>query len=190
MYDALYSEIDDLRFWNKIQREQLAAFESGEKYLRIIEECKKAREADARTIRRIEAELEKERQERKKSFELWYSTSLELAEKYDKLMLKHRELHDKYIKKCRESYALKTKLQKEQEKANYLKNKSKKDYRNSSLPSSMSPNHETICQTARSGRRYLRIVFGTPAYPIVPRDLRRHDDVGVTARYHSLISAA
>lgn len=154
MYDALYSEIDDLRFWNKIQREQLAAFESGEKYLRIIEECKKAREADARTIRRIEAELEKERQERKKSFELWYSTSLELAEKYDKLMLKHRELHDKYIKKCRESYALKTKLQKEQEKANYLKNKSKKDYRNSSLPSSMSPNHETIHNSReKTGRK-------------------------------------
>lgn len=67
-----------------------------------------------------------------------------MAEKYEKLMLKHKELHDKHIKKCRESYALKTKLQKEQERANYLKNKSKKDYRNSSLSSSMSPNHETI----------------------------------------------
>ena len=141
MYDALYSEIDDLRFWNKILRDQVSAFESGEKYLRIIEECNKAREADARTIRRLEAEIEKER---RKSFEIWYNTCLEIAEKYDKLMLKHRELHDKYIKKCREVYALKTKLEKEKEKANFLKNKNKKNYKNSSLPSSMSPNHEII----------------------------------------------
>ena len=154
MYDVLYSEIDDLRFWNKILSDQLSAFESGEKYLRIIEECRKAREADARTIKRLEAELEKERRERKKSFELWYSASLELAEKHDKLMIKHKELHEKYIKKCRENYALKTRLEKERERANYLKNKGKKDYRNSSLPSSMSPNHETIHNSReKSGKK-------------------------------------
>jgi len=144
MYDALYSEIDDLRFWNKILRDQVSAFESGEKYLRIIEECNKAREADARTIRRLEGEIEKERREKSKSFEIWYNTCSEIAEKYDKLMLKHRELHDKYIKKCREVYALKTKLEKEKEKSNFLKNKNKKNYKNSSMPSSMSPNHEII----------------------------------------------
>lgn len=144
MYDDTVSEIADLRFWLKIYKDQLAAFESGEKYLRIIEECQKARKADARTIRRLEAEIEKERREKKKSFEIWFDACLEIAEKYDKLMLKHRELHDKYIKKCREVYALKTKLEKETEKVDYLKKRSKKDYRNSSLPSSMDPNHEII----------------------------------------------
>ncbi len=44
--------VSDLLFQIKLLKDKVVGFESGEKYVRMKEEHRKAREADARTIKR------------------------------------------------------------------------------------------------------------------------------------------
>ena len=84
-------------------RERIRAFESGEKYTRMKEDHRKAREADARLIRRRERELAEARRERIHTRDLWLDV-------IDKL----QEEHEKEItKKDKEIARLKKELEKE-----------------------------------------------------------------------------
>ena len=57
----MFEEIIDrseLLFRMKLMKDKIDAFESGEKYLRMTEEHRRAREADARYIKRLEKETD------------------------------------------------------------------------------------------------------------------------------------
>lgn len=143
MFDQSIS-IADLRFENKILKDKLEAFESGEKYVQMEKEFHRCREADARTIQRLQKELADARKETIHVRNLWFATCDDLEKKIKKLSKKEREWYDKYIKKTRELYASQTELEEEKEKNKSLQSRLKKDHTNSSKSSSMNPNHETI----------------------------------------------
>lgn len=152
----------DLLLMNKVLKDKVKAFESGEKYLRIKEQNRKAREADARTIRRLEKELAGARSETIHVRELWYATCTDIMAEYEK-KLKEKdkrigELENELaaanartekeraakLEKIQEMYQAKTELEKEKEKNQALAARLGKNHTNSSKPSSADPNHGKI----------------------------------------------
>ena len=162
-----------LLFKIKLLTERVEAFESGEKFLRMEKLHKIAREGDFRTIERLKKELAQERSEKIHVRELWFQTCQDIQDECDKKLLKkdreceqkladknqvimllQEELqkerkcriaeHEKYLAQVKEADALKAQLKEEKEKNQDLVSRINKDYSNSSNPSSMSPNHETI----------------------------------------------
>ena len=107
-------------------RERIRAFESGEKYTRMKEDHRKAREADARLIRRRERELAEARRERIHTRDLWLDVIDKLQEEHEKEITKKdaeiarlkkalekayasvNEEHRKKLEKLEELYAVKT----------------------------------------------------------------------------------
>lgn len=178
----------DLLLMNKVLRDKVKAFESGEKYLRIKEQNRKAREADARTIRRLEKELADARGETKHVRELWYATCTDvmaecekkLKEKDKRIAELEKELavanartekeHAAKLEKIQEMYQAKTELEKEKEKNQALTARLGKNHTNSSKPSSSDPNHGKI----PNGREETdRKPGGQPGHEHHPR--KRHD---------------
>ena len=88
---ALY--ISDLLFQIKLLKDKVAAFESGEKYLRMKQENKKARDADARKIKRLEAELSSAHAQIVDVRNIWMQTNEDLLkEKNAELARKDAEI--------------------------------------------------------------------------------------------------
>ena len=146
--------IADLRFEIKLLKDKVKAFESGEKYIRMKEEFKKARAADARTIKRLENELEQARNECIHVRDLWLEIIEDLEKELKKLDKKFQKDHKEKLEKIREVYDVRTKLEESEEKVKKLQAKLKKDYTNSSKSSSMSPNHATIHNSReKSGKK-------------------------------------
>lgn len=161
MYEDAVSKAD-LLLMNKVLRDKVKAFESGEKYRRIKEQNRKARKADARTIRRLEKELAGARSETIHVRELWYATCTDimsecekkLKEKDKRIAELEKELaaanartekeHDAKLEKIREMYQAKTELEKEKERNQALTARLGKNHTNSSKPSSSDPNHGKI----------------------------------------------
>ena len=155
-------EISDLRFKNKLLRDKVAAFESGEKYVRMQEEFRKVHAAELRTITSLEAELSRAHAETIRVRELWYGTCQDMETAYKKkLAAKDREIErlekelqetrkkldeerEKRRKKTQEYYEAAGQLEEEKEKNAALMAQLHKDYSNSSRSSSMDPNHKTI----------------------------------------------
>lgn len=154
--------ISDLLFQIKVLKDKIAAFTSGEKFVRMKEECERIHSADMRTIERLEKEKADARMETVRVRELWYAACADVASQMERLGRKKdgeierlrkqldealagkKQEHRKYVEKCREVYELKTQLKEEREKNRSLNARINKDYSNSSKPSSMTPNHPVI----------------------------------------------
>lgn len=152
----------DLLFQIKLLKDKVAAFESGEKYIRMKEECEKIHLADLRTIKRLEKEKADARMETIRVRDLWYRTCTDvvmekerlgkekdkeiehLKKRLDAALVGKKEEHQKYVDKCREAYEVRTQLDEEREKNQSLNARINKDYNNSSRSSSMNPDHPTI----------------------------------------------
>lgn len=163
----------DLLFRLKLYKDKVAAFESGEKYIRMKEECKKIREADLRYIHKLEKETERAHSEARRVRDIWYETCEDINREHEKekaAIIKHfesiiktkdseierlirallkadKKKEEDYLKlsECRqEMYEAKIQLEEEKEKNNALNARINKDYSNSSQSSSMNPNHKTI----------------------------------------------
>lgn len=152
----------DLLFQIRLLKDKVEAFESGEKYVRMKEECGKIHSADLRTIRRLEKERADARIETVRVRNLWYTTCSDIVKEKDRLLKKKeeeieelkkrldaalrgkKEEHQKYAGKCGEVYEIRTKLEDEKEKNRSLNARISRDYNNSSESSSMNPDHPTI----------------------------------------------
>ena len=87
-------QISDLLFQLKLLKDKVAGFESGEKYARMRKEFSKARSADARTIRQLEAELASAHAQIIDVREKWMETCEDVLKETEKtLKEKDRELH-------------------------------------------------------------------------------------------------
>ena len=172
----------DLLFKIKLLKDRVASFESGEKYVRMREEHRRAREADARKMRQLEEEAAAAHKAVIHNRDLWYATCLDIQRECEKQLQQQASAHQKEIKrkdaeieslrellrksdernaedhkKMLESiqgrYAALTELEKEKEKNTALTARINKDYSNSSKPSSQSPNHKKIQNSReKSGR--------------------------------------
>ena len=181
MYEDVWDR-QSLLFKIKLLTDRVEAFESGEKYRRMKELHRIAREGDSRTIQRLKKELAQERSEKTRVRELWFATCLDMQDQFDKqlkqkdeecaeklaekdriILLLQKDLqeeregreeeHEKYLKQVKEAYEAKTQLEEEKERNQELLSRINKDYSNSSKSSSMSPNHETIHNSReKSGR--------------------------------------
>lgn len=154
---ALY--ISDLLFQIKLLKDKVAAFESGEKYLRMKQENKKARDADARKIKRLEAELSSAHAQIVDVRNIWMQTNEDLLKeknaelarkdaeiaKMQKALLQAQKQRDDALDKLKEKncelYEVKAQLEDANEKIKGLTAKINKDHTNSSKSSSMDPNH-------------------------------------------------
>ena len=81
----------DLLFEIKLLKDKVAAFENGEKYIRMKEECEKIHSADLRTIRRLEKEKADARIEAIHVRNLWYTTCSDIVKEKDRLLKKKEE---------------------------------------------------------------------------------------------------
>ena len=172
----MFEEIIDrseLLFRMKLMKDKIDAFESGEKYLRMKESHRRARQADARYIKRLEKENDDAHIEAIHTRNLWYRTCLDIQKECDKRLKaqerehkaklkgkddeiyrlknclkkekeKNRLYHEKMIGAVKDKYAAEEALLEEQEKNAALMARINKDYSNSSKPSSQSPNHKKI----------------------------------------------
>ena len=156
---GLSLRISDLLFQIKLLKNKVADFESGEKYARMKEEHKKAREADARTIKRLEAELAAAHTQIVDIRNLWMQANEDiLKEKEKAIKEKDNDLKkmqeamfeaqrqrdtalDNLKDKNRELYETKALLEEANEKLKGLTARINKDHTNSSKSSSLEPNH-------------------------------------------------
>ena len=81
----------DLLFQIRLLKDKVEAFESGEKYIRMKEECEKIHSADMRTIRRLEKEKADARIETIHVRDLWYATCSDIVKEKDRLLKKKEE---------------------------------------------------------------------------------------------------
>lgn len=152
----------DLLFRIKILQDKVDGYESGETYLRIREQCRKAREADARTIKRLERELAASHAETKHVRDLWFGTCTDVIKECEQKISEAARLikamenevaaanaradkeHEEKLDKIRELYEVKTELEKEKEKVAEQNIRLNKNHKNSSKSSSTDQNHEKI----------------------------------------------
>lgn len=153
------SLVSDLLFQVKLLKDKVTGFESGEKYIRMEEEHKKARAADAKTIKALEAELSAAHAQIVDVRNLWMQANEDLLKEKEKaLKEKDAELQkmkealyeaqrqrdnalDKLKEKNLELYEAKILLEESNEKLKGLTARINKNHTNSSLSSSMEPNH-------------------------------------------------
>lgn len=161
MYEDVISR-SDLLFSIKILKDKVRSYETGDKYLRMKEQHKKAREADARTIKRLERELSESRRETIHVRDLWYATCVDVIAECDrKIREKDRQIdglkkklaeaearrekeRGEKLNRIQELYQARTELEEEKEKNLALTARLNKDHTNSSKPSSADPNHKSI----------------------------------------------
>lgn len=171
MYNQTMREAD-LLFRLKLLKDRVAAFESGEKYVRMQEEYRKNLDFQNRRNRQLEKELARSRAETADVRNKWFQTcedvlkekELELARMEQKLRkmetetyeaLRQRDealakLHDRNV----ELYEVKTQLEEAQGKLLELTARVSRDYTNSSLSSSRTPGHKKIPNSRETtGRR-------------------------------------
>ena len=182
MFDEILDR-SELLFRMKLLKDRVDAFESGEKYLRMKEEHRQAREADHRHMKRLEKEAADAHLEASRVRDKWFQTCLDVQKECEKkLKAKDRECkeklkekddeiarlkkllsraeekdradHEKWIEAVKEKYAAQTALAEADEKNAALIARINKDYSNSSKPSSQSPNHKKIQNSReKSGKK-------------------------------------
>jgi hypothetical protein len=154
--------ITNLQYKVKSLSERVQSFESGDKYKSMLSEFNTQLSDKDREIRRLKAELADAhcnivtvRQNWAQVFddiEKEYTKELqkkdrkikELEEKLLKAEMQLDETKSKLTEKTRELYQAKTELEDEQGKNQKLIAQINRDYINSSIPSSMKPNHKKI----------------------------------------------
>ena len=168
----LKNEISDLRFQNKLLRDKVAAFESGEKYVQMKQHMLELTRYYEREIRKLKDELTDAHQETIAVRELWNQANEDIQQEANLALEKLRkqvdeaqkkqyeaerkrdEALDKAKEKNAEMYAAKVALEEEKEKNSALTARIHKDHTNSSKPSSADPNHKTIHNSRKkSGRK-------------------------------------
>ena len=168
----LKNEISDLRFQNKLLRDKVAAFESGEKYVQMKQHMMEITRYYEREIKKLKDELTDAHKETIAVRELWNQANEDVQQEANLALEKMRKQVDEAQKKQYEAerkrdaaldkakeknaemYAAKVALEEEKEKNSALTARIHKDHTNSSKPSSADPNHKTIHNSReKSGRK-------------------------------------
>jgi hypothetical protein len=161
MYNHSF-QVADLLFQIKILKDKVSAFESGDYYVRLKKEHRIAREADQRYIKKIELELAQAHAALIQMNKKWMQVNEDVMKEKDEVVAqKNKELkhmqeqvfeaqrqRDEALEKSKskglELYEVLTQLEEEQGKVQKLTARVNKDYTNSSISSSMNPNHKKI----------------------------------------------
>jgi hypothetical protein len=167
MGNQTWNEANSL-FWIKHYRDKVAAFESGEIYVRMRKEHREELAFQDRIIRGLKLELANARAENGRIVRYWMQVAEDVraeCEKEKALMRKEMEKmraeKEEAIRqrdeakriaqeKREEAYQAKSQAEEVQQKNDALTARIKKDYTNSSKPSSMDPNHKPIYNSRES----------------------------------------
>lgn len=167
MGNQTWNEANSL-FWIKHYRDKVTAFESGEIYVQMRKEHREELAFQDRIIRGLKTELVKARAENGRIVRYWMQVAEDVrteCEKEKALMRKEMEKmraekeeairqRDEAKKiaqeKREEAYQARTQAEEVQQKNDALTARIKKDYTNSSKPSSMNPNHKSIHNSRES----------------------------------------
>ena len=165
MYDSQYEYITTLQYRVKNLQAQIDAFKSGEKYQQMDAAYKSLLHTEESRIEKLEVELSKTHAQVIDVRNLWWDVVEDTCKDYEKqLAAKDRRIQelekrvivveqqrdaalDKVTQQRLELYEVKTALEEEQGKNLKLTAQIKKDYENSSKPSSQSPNHKKIANS-------------------------------------------
>ena len=167
-----YEWLQNLRYKVKSLGARVTAFESGEKYAEMKAAHKLQLSEKDREIQKLKAALADAHSQTVTVRKYWsevfddiekeHAKALEEKEREIKAM-ENRALNaerqrddakDKLLEKTRELYSVRTELEEEREKNRNLKAQIKRDYENSSKPSSANPNHKKITNTREpSGKK-------------------------------------
>ena len=183
MGNQTWNEANSL-FWIKHYRDKVAAFESGEIYTRMQKEHREELAYQDRIIRRLKRELGKAKAENGRVVRYW----MQMAEDVRAECEKEKARMQKELEKMRaekeeairqrdeakkiaqekreEAYQAKTQAEEIQQKNDALTARIKKDFTNSSKPSSMDPNHKTIHNSRESSGKK---AGGQPGHAHHPR---------------------
>lgn len=183
MSNQTWNEANSL-FWVKHYRDKVAAFESGEIYTRMQKEHREELAYQERIIRRLKRELAKAKAENGRVVRYW----MQMAEDVRTECEKEKTLMQKEVEKMRaekeeairqrdeakriaqekreEAYRAKTQAEEIQQKNDVLTARIRKDFTNSSKPSSMDPNHKTIHNSRESSGKK---AGGQPGHAHHPR---------------------
>jgi hypothetical protein len=155
-------QIADLSLKIKRLKDKVSAFESGDYYVRLKEEHRIARESDHRYIKKLELELAHAHAALIQMNENWMQVNEDVIKEKEKELaqkdtqLKHMQeqvfeaqrQRDEALEKAKsknlELYEVLTQLEESQGKVQKLTARVNKDYTNSSISSSMCPNHKKI----------------------------------------------
>ena len=162
MFNSNFEYVSNLQYQVRHLSERVKAFESGEKYVRMRAEHKDHIAVKDREIRKIKLELAAANSQVVTVRKSWLQVIDDLEKERDKeLQAKDREIEtlkkrllETEIKlestretlrdKSRELYQALTDLEEERGKNQKLMAQISRDYENSSIPSSMKPNHKKI----------------------------------------------
>lgn len=167
-----FEYITDLQYKIKSLEAQVDGFRSGTKYRKMRSEFQKQLDGKNREIRELKHELAASRCQTVTVRKYWQQVIGDLEKEHaSELRKKERgiremeervlraerradELRDKLREKNREVYQARTELEEEQGKNKKLLAQLNRDYENSSLPSSMKPNHKKISNNReKTGRK-------------------------------------
>ncbi len=184
LLQKLREQLADAIFKNKYLEKRVAAFESGEAYQQLKKQHQKELSFLDRKIKKLQKLLGEARREIKSVREKWIQTCDDVIreceqkltamekqiKKAEQRMLEAFRQRDEALDQLREEkvkkYQALAELEKEKEKNTALRTHLKKDYTNSSKPSSMSPNHKVIPNSReKTGRK----PGGQPGHPHHPR---------------------
>lgn len=191
----------NLLFWIKHYKDRLALFESGKIYTQMQEQHRKELAFQESIIKGLRSSLAKAKAENARIVHAWMQVAEDVRAECDKekaCMRKEMERMREELEKAHsqrdeakkaaqekreESYLLRTRIEELQQKNDALTKRIRKDYTNSSIPSSMSPNHKTIHNSReRSGKK----AGGQPGHEHHPRRMLSPDEtheVAVPEKY-------
>jgi hypothetical protein len=155
----------DLQYKVKNLEARIRAFESGEKYVRMRETHKSQIAEKTREIKKLKNEIANLRRRNAAMIKKWWQVNDDVTEEHAKeIAEKDREIKaqaerileverqrdaakDKIKDMLTELYKVKTELEEEQGRNAKLTAQINHDYENSSLPSSLKPNHKPIASS-------------------------------------------
>lgn len=172
--------------WMRIRNleKRVAAFETGEVYVSLRKQHQEELSFQERIIKGLKKQLEEARRTARDVRNKWMQTCEDVIKERDQMLAAMKKKvenaekrmneafrqRDEALDRLREekakTYQALTELEAEKEKNSALRTQLKKDYTNSSKPSSMSPNHKTI---SNSRKKTGRKPGGQPGHPHHPR---------------------
>lgn len=182
----LYDWCTRLQYKVKALTAELAAFKSGEKYLRMEEQRRKDNAFNARIISGLKKEVADAHAETVTVRNLWMEIVDGLAKEIEKLRGLLKAQGEALRKEKVEKYEALVALEEEREKNRKLQAQLNRDYENSSKPSSMSPNHKKITNNREKTERKQG---GQPGHKGHIRKRRVPDQVVVIAPSSELLDS-
>ena len=187
-----FEYMTSLQYQNKHLKEQVEKFKSGEKYIQLQKIHEKELRKCLARIRELEKELAGERKQNRINTDHWMEVIEDvIREKERELKKKDTEIRNLQIKlndmarqrdealdkkrdALKELYEVKVDLQEEQDKNAGLRATLKKDFTNSSNPSSCDPNHPKVPNSRKNTGRSRG---GQPGHIHHPRKKQNPDRV-------------